>query len=444
MTLGDSLLRVERASFAYPSGDARIGPFDLEVAAGRLTLVQGPSGCGKSTLARLLCGVIPHLYRGDLGGAVLLDGRATTELSLTDITARVGAVFQNPEAQLLAATVADEVDFGLERCAQNGCSAADRRRAVFERFDLGHLADRDPRSLSGGEQQRVLIAAAAARRPEVLVLDEPLSMLDRDATGAVVEDLAELRRDGTAVVAFEHRRPVFGGDDAATVVTLANDREAPVLPALPPRSGALTVRLEGVSVELGGRPVLQDLDLRLCGGSAVAVLGANGAGKTTLLRVLCGLQRHRGRVSRRVDASERDGVVGLCFQNADHQIFNASVRDELRYGGEKIDDDHYRAVLALTGLTDCEDRQPLLLSEGEKKRLAIGLLLMRRGLHGLCLDEPTLGQDAVNREVLGRTVRRLVEAGYLCVVATHDEEWAQRWCDRSLRLERGRIDGGQG
>jgi energy-coupling factor transport system ATP-binding protein len=443
MTLGDSLLRVERASFAYPSGDTRVGPFDLAVEAGRLTLVQGPSGCGKSTLARLLCGVIPHLYRGELGGGVMLDGRATTDLSLPEITARVGAVFQNPEAQLLAATVADEVDFGLERSARNGCSTADRRRTVFERFDLGHLADRDPRSLSGGEQQRVLIAAAAARRPEVLVLDEPLSMLDRDATGAVVEDLAELRRDGTAVVAFEHRQPVFG-DDAATVVTLASDREAPELPGLPPRPGTLDVDLEGVSVELGGRLVLRDVDLRLRGGAAVAVLGANGAGKTTLLRVLCGLQRHRGRVSRRVDATERDGVVGLCFQNADHQIFNASVREELRYGGEEIDEDHYRAVLALTGLSDRETRQPLLLSEGEKKRLAIGLLLMRRGLHGLCLDEPTLGQDAVNREMLGRTLRRLVEAGYLCVVATHDEGWARRWCDRSLQLERGRIDGDQG
>jgi energy-coupling factor transport system ATP-binding protein len=444
MTPGDSVLRVERASFAYPSGDARVGPFDLEVRAGRLTLVQGPSGCGKSTLARLLCGVIPHLYHGDLAGGVVLDGRATTELSLPEITARVGAVFQNPEAQLLAATVADEVDFGLERCAHNGCSAADRRRTVFERFDLGHLADRDPRSLSGGEQQRVLIAAAAARRPELLVLDEPLSMLDRDATSAVVEDLAELRRDGTALVAFEHRRPVFGGDDDATVVRLADDREAPELPRLPPRNGVLAVRLEGVSVDLGGRRVLHDLDLHLRGGAAVAVLGANGAGKTTLLRALCGLQRHRGRISRRVDATERDGVVGLCFQNADHQIFNASVRDELRYGGDAIDEDHYRAVLALTGLSHCETRQPLLLSEGEKKRLAIGLLLMRRGLHGLCLDEPTLGQDAVHREVLGRTVRRLVEAGYLCVVATHDETWARRWCDRSIHLERGRIDGDEG
>ncbi len=442
MTSAAGLLRAEGTSFTYPNGDERVGPFDFAAAGGEVTLVQGPSGCGKSTLARLLCGVIPHLYQGNLEGGVFLGDRRTTELALPEITSRVGAVFQNPETQLLAGTVSDEIDFALERCADERTPIERRRRALFDRFDLGALAEREPRTLSGGEQQRVLIAAAAARQPDVLLLDEPFSMLDRDAAEAVADNVAELCRAGTAVVAFEHRATAFDSKIATKRIELAPAAIPAAVPRLPARSGDLAVRVEGLRVALGGRAVLRDLDLELRGGSAVALLGPNGAGKTTLLRALCGLLRHEGRISRRVDGIERRGVVGLCFQNADHQIFNGSVREELRYAVDRVDEDHYRGLLELLALSHLERRQPLLLSEGEKKRLAIGLLLMRPGLHGICLDEPTLGQDAAHRRSLGQTIRRLVEAGYLCVVATHDEEWTAQWCDASLRLEGGRITGG--
>jgi energy-coupling factor transport system ATP-binding protein len=96
-------------------------------------------------------------------------------------------------------------------------------------------------------------------------------------------------------------------------------------------------------------------------------------------------------------------------------------------------------VLDLLGLAPYEQTPPLLLSEGEKKRLALAIVLLRPGLCGVCLDEPTLGQDADQRRILGRIIRRLAGAGYLCLIATHDLEWAAQWSDRILTLERGRL-----
>lgn len=439
---GGPTLCADAVAFRYPCGDAPVGPYSVTVDPGRLHLVRGPSGSGKSTLLRLLCGVIPHLYEGELRGRVLLDGEPTVALPFGRISGRVGAVFQNPETQLLATTVRDEIAFGLRRSGLAAREQQDRGRAALERFALGPLAHRDPRTLSGGEQQRVVIAAIVARRPGVLLLDEPLSMLDREATAAVRDDLDTLRRDGAAVVAFEHRRDVFADCVAVDETRLAAAVADAAVPPIAACPGELTVEAEGLAVDLGGAPVLRGIDLRWRGGMAVAVHGPNGSGKTTLLRALCGLQPHRGRIARRIDGREAAGAIGLAFQNADHQIFNESVRAELRYACAEVDEGRYRSVLALLGLDACEQRPPLLLSEGEKKRLALGLLLMRPGLHGLCLDEPTLGQDDTRRERLGRTLRRLVEAGYLCVVATHDEAWARRWCDAALRLDRGRVAGG--
>lgn len=439
--MGSALLSASDASFAYPSSDARIGPFDFEVERERLKVVYGPSGCGKSTLARMLCGVIPHLYEGDLRGDVLLDGRRTADLPFPQVASRVGAVFQNPEAQLLGGTVAEEIDFGLDRLPLSDADRRQRRREVIERFDLGNLESCDPRRLSGGEQQRVLFAAVSARRPEVLLLDEPLSMLDDVACDAVLEDIHAMLDNGAALVAFEHRRARFSNTTRVDEVELGASSLPTPLPEFPVREGHVRVQATGVAVELAGRPVLDEIDFDWRGGQAVAVHGANGSGKTTLLRTLCGLQEHRGRLQRHIDDREAPSAIGLCYQNADHQIFNGSVRDELLFGCPEVSPTHYRAVLELTGLGARESHPPLLLSEGEKKRLALGLLLMRDGLHGLCLDEPTLGQDATYGEHLGRVLRRLVGAGYLCVVATHDEVWAKRWCERSVRLVDGRIEG---
>ncbi|MFN8625365.1 MAG: ABC transporter ATP-binding protein [Candidatus Binatia bacterium] len=438
MGASPAIVAAEQAAYHYGGSRNMVGPFDLTVRSGEFHLISGRSGCGKSTLARMLSGLIPHLYRGRFTGHVRVDGRLSDRVPLWELSARVGVVAQNPAAQVLASTVADEIGFGLDTA---GLTTGDRERrlqAALGGFGLEHCARRDPRTLSGGEQQMVLLAALSAREPRALVLDEPLSMLDHAVSAHVVEALARLRRDGTAVVVFEHRTRPFARVEGLKRLRLVEDTapERP-MPELRERVPAFRLRATGVGVELGGRGVLRDIDLDLAGGQAVAVVGANGSGKTTLLRALAGLQAHRGQVCA-VGGGGRP-LLGMCFQNADRQIFNATVRQEIVFGLRTHDEEFYRAVVDLLGLAPYEQTPPLLLSEGEKKRLALAIALLRPGLCGVCLDEPTLGQDAGQRRILGQIIRRLAAAGYLCLIATHDLEWAAQWSDRTLALQDGRL-----
>lgn len=432
-----AIVTAEQAAYQYGGCRTAVGPFDCEVHSGDFQLISGPSGCGKSTLARMLSGLIPHLYRGRFDGRVHIGGRLSQQIPLWELSRCVALVAQNPAAQLLASTVADEIAFGLENAGLAHGEVYSRVHAILACFGLAECAERDPRTLSGGEQQKLVLAALIARDPRVLVLDEPLSMLDRAATVHLVDHLSRLRGEGTAVVVFEHRTHPFaqvaGLRQVRLVETAAAERP---LPRLPERISPVRLTARGLSVELGGRVVLRDIDLDLAGGQAVAVVGANGSGKTTLLRALTGLQSHTGHI--RAAAGERP-PLGMCFQNADRQIFNASVRQEILFGLRQHNEDWYRCVLELLGLTAYEHTPPLLLSEGEKKRLALAIVLLRPGLCGVCLDEPTLGQDPAQRRLLGRIMRRLAAAGYLCVVATHDVEWAVEWFDRILVLQKGQL-----
>jgi energy-coupling factor transporter ATP-binding protein EcfA2 len=151
-------------------------------------------------------------------------------------------------------------------------------------------------------------------------------------------------------------------------------------------------------------------------GQVVAVVGRNGVGKTTLLRALAGLQKHSGTVE--LNGSEPD--LGMVFQNADLQLFNASVREEILFRVPEPDMDLYEWLLAALGLVRYEEVPPLLLSEGEKKRVALATVLMRKPHHGVLLDEPSLGQDGVHKAQLIRVARALAEAGQLVILTTHD------------------------
>jgi energy-coupling factor transport system ATP-binding protein len=431
------LLAATGAAFCYPGRAAAVGPFSLAVHAGELHCVRGPSGCGKSTFARMLVGLIPHLYRGQFSGEVRTGAHLTTEAPLWQLSARVGLVGQNPAAQLLGATVRDEILFGIENLGMSRAEMQTRLDGVLDAFRLHDLEDRDPRTLSGGEQQKLVVAAIAARGPEVIVLDEAFSMLDRAAATDVAAHVQRLRTDGTAVVAFEHRRPALSWcrDAHSHILPGPPATDAP-LPELSPRIAPFRLTVDGLGVVLGSRSVLERVDLSLAGGQVIALMGANGAGKTTLLRTLAGLQSHSGRISANDGNPPR---VGMCFQNPDQQIFNPTVRQEILYANSAVDECLYRSVIGLLGLRPYEQTAPLLLSEGEKKRLGLAILLTRPGLRGLCIDEPTLGQDERHRQMMGRVVRHLASAGYLCVVATHDVEWAAEWCDEFMMLHEGRI-----
>ena len=414
-------VQASNVSYGYPQHGYGLAPVSFDLSPGEAVHIAGPSGSGKSTLARCLSGLIPHLYRGDLGGEVWVDGLATCATPLWQLAERAGLVFQNPAAQVLTVKTDEEIVFGLENLGLPPATIQRRLEEALDTLGLQALRDRSPHTLSGGEQQRLVLAAITARQPPVLILDEPLSMLDSTAASELVAGLVDLVQAGTTVVVCEHRADYLHAIPNLRTVYLDGSLPLPPGTSVAPTACGFCVspfelQVSGVSVALGGRPVLRDMSVTLKSGQVVAIVGRNGVGKTTLLRAVAGLQRHDGEIL--IDG--RRPEMGMVFQNPDLQLFNATVRDEVLYRLEDPDLDRYKWLMGMLGLGRYEETPPLLLSEGEKKRLALAITLMRCPRHGVLLDEPSLGQDTAHKEILMRLAHALAHAGQLVILTTHD------------------------
>lgn len=187
------VITIEQLSFTYPGAKRpALNDLNFEVRAGEFVGITGPAGAGKSTLILTLNGIIPHFQAGKFQGRVLLDETDTFSSSCAEISRKVGSVFQDPEAQIVAPTVEDEIAFGLENFGLEPALIEARINEALDLIGISQLRYRATTELSGGQKQRVAIAAAVALRPEILVLDEPTSELDPIGTMEVFEVLKQL------------------------------------------------------------------------------------------------------------------------------------------------------------------------------------------------------------------------------------------------------------
>lgn len=207
MTSTSPIIRLDDVSFSYgASATPALDHVSLGIAPGEFVGVIGPSGAGKSTLAAVMSGAIPHHYRGQLFGATLVDGRDTCEVTLTDISRVVGSISQDIDAQMVASVVEDELLFGLENFGAPHDQIPGRLAGALETVGIADLREREIATLSGGQKQKVAIAAMLALRPRVLVLDEPTAALDPVSSSTVFETLRALNRDaGITVVVIEQK-----------------------------------------------------------------------------------------------------------------------------------------------------------------------------------------------------------------------------------------------
>lgn len=203
----NSIIEVKDVTFTY-SGAQRhaLERVSLAVAEGEFVGVIGPSGAGKSTLAGVMSGAVPHHFAGELYGACLVDGKDTCEVTLTDVSRLVGSVLQDIDAQFVASNVRDELLFGLENFGVTRDEIPARMQQALETVGIEDLCDREIATLSGGQKQKVAIAAILALRPRVLVLDEPTAALDPASSTLVFETLREVNRSaGITVVVIEQK-----------------------------------------------------------------------------------------------------------------------------------------------------------------------------------------------------------------------------------------------
>ncbi|MFP4533162.1 MAG: ABC transporter ATP-binding protein [Desulfobacterales bacterium] len=224
MVLGVGLYRFENVSYTYPFQTHKaLDGISFAVRAGEAVLCTGASGCGKSTLVRMLNGLIPHYFRGNMQGRVRVCGAGTEMCLIHEISRHVGMLFQEPEQQFFALSVADEMAFALECRAMAPKQIKAKIRAEADRFRLTHLMAASVFDLSEGEKQKVALASILAQSPSVLVLDEPSANLDPAATEELAGILADLKQQGMTLFIVDHRL-YWLNDLVDRVIVLENAR----------------------------------------------------------------------------------------------------------------------------------------------------------------------------------------------------------------------------
>jgi energy-coupling factor transport system ATP-binding protein len=433
-------VRLSEARYRYPGADHdALRPVNLTIEAGEHVAVTGANGSGKTTLMLLLCGREPTSGAIDRPGAVGLGRLGGTAV-----------VMQHPESQVLGTRVADDVVWGLPPGTRTDVSG------LLSEVGLAGMEERDTGGLSGGELQRLAVAAALARQPALLVADEITSMVDqrgRDALLGVLSGLADRR--SMALVHITHynseaqiaSRTVNLSESLDNMVMVAN--AAPPAPTITaaPRGGAPVLELSGVGHEYGSgtpwaKPALRDVSFTVNEGEGVLIHGGNGSGKSTLAWIMAGLTAPttgsclvRGR-----PAHEHVGDVAIAFQAARLQLLRSTVDLEVASaaGFSPYDTNRVVAALATVGLDGSLARRRVdQLSGGQMRRVVIAGLLARWP-QALILDEPLAGLDAASqRGLLHLLIDLRRNAGLTVVVISHDFGGLEELCPRTLHLDNG-------
>ncbi len=201
------ILEIDNLNFRYPDSPRKaVSDFNLTVPEGEVVVLAGQSGCGKSTLLRAVNGLIPHMYSGEYSGGVRVGGTSVKDSNMRDLAQKVGFLFQNPENQIFMFTVERDVAFGLENLGIPRHEMRARVDEAMRLLDITDLALRAPHELSDGQKQRMALAGVLAMRPQLVILDEPTSLLDPKTAAELVDLVAKLRKElGTTFVVVEHR-----------------------------------------------------------------------------------------------------------------------------------------------------------------------------------------------------------------------------------------------
>jgi energy-coupling factor transporter ATP-binding protein EcfA2 len=460
------MITIEGLSFRFRGSERyALRDVSLGVQPGEFLVVTGPSGCGKSTLALAVGGYLFHQFDGEATGRVTVAGIDVRQCPIYDLAEVVGLVQQNAEAQFCTLTVRDEVAFGLE----NRCLPRDEihERIAWALSIVGaqHLIDRPLATLSGGEKQKVAVAAMMAAKPQVLIFDEPTSNLDPTATAEIFQVIDHIQaKAGITVIVIEHKvgyllpfeprlvvmeagRIVYDGKlQGATGKAEQATHDAPGAGSHSP-----LVRVKGLDAGYDGDPILRDLSLEVFPGEFVAVMGDNGSGKTTFLQSLLGLLKpQRGQVevlghdTRSTPVSRLARQVGFVFQNPDHQLFADSVWDEATFAPRNFAALHeatraqVQELLAGCGLGDRHDDHPYRLSYGEKRRLNL-VSVLAYAPRLILLDELLIGQDAANAAFLLDLLRERVEQGDAVIMINHAPKVTRRYASRLIFFDNGEL-----
>ncbi|MBK6647054.1 MAG: ABC transporter ATP-binding protein [Anaerolineales bacterium] len=491
-------LVIDSLTFKYKTRpELALEDVSLELKQGELLLIAGSSGCGKTTLARCINGLIPRSYRGERSGKVLLHGREVADMPIPEMAQVVGTLLQDPERQIVASNVFNEIAFGPENLGLPRGEIISRVDQALSRLKLEYLRERETFNLSGGEKQKVALAGVLTMNPSILLLDEPLASLDPASAHEALEVFRSLADEGKTVILVEHRveDAIEAKPDRLLYMEEGRIKYLGPITDLPKEIDHTQVKLpapwvvrrvkaQGATVKEPPKPpvqergdplvvfedvsfrydsdlpfILENVNLKIFPGDLIAVLGPNGAGKSTLVKHAIGLLKPtsgrvlvEGQDTRKLSVAQIARTLGYVFQSPTHMLYAPTVQEELEFGPKNLAYDpmlipkFVNESLSTVNLNGFAEYPPLGLSFGQQKRTTIAAVLAMRSKI-LIMDEPTAGQDFANYTHFMNTMcdvsedaQSVLSANFAATLfITHDLDLAVTYANRALLFGDRRI-----
>lgn len=463
-------ISLKDVSFRYNESEIpSLSHINLNIKKGEVVVLCGESGCGKSTVIRLINGLIPFYYHGELSGEITVQNHRVREGNIYDLGSRVSTVFQNPRSQFYCVEVKSELAFGAENRNIPKEKIQNKIEEITTTMHLEHLIDRTMFQLSGGEKQKIACASVSVTDNPIIVLDEPSSNLDLFAIEELKKMLMLWKEQGKTIVIAEHRlnylkdiagRYIFMkkgnliDEFPADRFNLFSTKE---LNAMGLRSisyhelqiqnqnrwkDSLTLNDFHFKYRRSKVPSLSIDELKLPKNAVIAVIGRNGAGKSTFIRNFCGLEKRGKGIlvtnNTKLKSKKRLDSSFLVMQDVNHQLFTESVMEEIALSSNGLSGGNMDRLLKEFDLVELKNWHPMSLSGGQKQRVAVASAIAS-DREFIAFDEPTSGLDYRHMKQVAECMKTLQKMDKTIFIITHDLELIYSCCNYVLHIEEGKI-----